>query len=119
MATRRFLHAALLPLLAAAGCHSFHIETVVENRTGEAIRLLEVDYPSASFGKDVLDAGADYRYRFQVQGSGNVKVGYTAADGKPVQIDGPTLAEGEEGRLEVVLLPHGKAEFLPELTPHR
>ena len=59
MAARRTLRATLLPLLAIAGCHSFHVETIVENRTGEPIRLLEVDYPQASFGKDVLDGGAD------------------------------------------------------------
>ena len=42
------LAAIVLPaLMAASGCHSLHIETKVENRTGSEIRLLEVDYPSA------------------------------------------------------------------------
>jgi hypothetical protein len=36
---------------------------------------------------------------------------------KQVQIDGPTLAERQEGQLKIVLLPGGKAEFHPELTP--
>jgi len=36
-----------------------------------------------------------------------------------VAIDGPELAEGEEGLLDVVLLPGGKAEFHPDLTPRR
>jgi hypothetical protein len=49
----------------------------VENRTGAAIELLEVDYPSASFGADTLASGADFHYRFQVRGSGPVKVQYT------------------------------------------
>jgi len=81
--------------------------------------LLEVDYPSASFGKNALDAGADFRYRIQIIGSGQLKVLYTNADGKPVQILGPALAEGEEGRLEIVLLPEGKAEFHPTLSSRR
>ena len=45
-------------LIALAACHSYHIDTTVENRTGGAIQLLEVDYPSASFGADSLAAGA-------------------------------------------------------------
>ena len=35
----------------ATGCHSYHVETEVENRTGGTIQLLEVDYPSASSNK--------------------------------------------------------------------
>src|SRR5579863_858302 len=42
------------------GCHSYRIDVVVENRTGAALDLLEVDYPSASFGADKLASGADY-----------------------------------------------------------
>ncbi len=104
-------------LLLAAGCHSYHVETTVENRTGAAIQLLEVDYPSASFGANSLAASAVFRYRIQLRGSGPVEVQYTDGDGHPVQIDGPTLAEPQQGRLEIVLLPVGKAEFHPQLTP--
>jgi hypothetical protein len=101
----------------ATGCHSYHIETTVENRTGAAIQLLEVDYPSASFGANSLAAGASFHYRIQLRGSGPVKVQYTAGDGRPAQIDGPTLSEPRQGSLVIVLLPGGKAEFHPQLTP--
>ena len=104
-------------LVAASGCHSFHIETTVENRTGSAIRLLEVDYPSASFGSDGLASGASMHYRIQVRGEGPLKLQYTGGDGHLQQIDGPALAERQEGKLEIVLLPGGKAEFHPALTP--
>jgi len=115
---RGVLPAILLPaLLALAGCHSYHVDTTVENRSGAAIQLLEVDYPSASFGADSLAAGAVFHYRIQMRGSGPLKVQFTAADGHQAQIEGPTLAERQEGRLEIVLLPGGKAEFHPELTP--
>jgi hypothetical protein len=114
------LIAMMLPALAlAVGCHSYHIETTVENRTGGAVKLLEVDYPSASFGKDSLAAGDAFHYRIQLRGSGPLKVQYTASNGSPAQIEGPTVTEGQEGRLEIVLLPGGKAEFHPELTPSR
>jgi hypothetical protein len=116
-----FAAVALPALISMAGCHSYHIETTVENRTGAPIQLLEVDYPSASFGADSLAANAVFHYRIQLRGSGPLKVLYTANDGSPVQrqiqIDGPVLAERQEGSLQIVLLAAGKAEFHPELTP--
>ena len=111
----------LLPALTLLyGCHSSHIDATVENRTGAAIELLEVDYPSASFGADNLAAGADYHYRLHVRLRGPVKVQYTDPSSHQVrQITGPELAEGQEGRLEIVLLPAGKAEFHPDLSSNR
>jgi len=112
------LAATTFPLLiATAGCHSYHIETTVENRTGGAIQLLEVDYPSASFGDNNLAAGGVFHYRIQLQGIGPLKVQYTAQDNSQIHIDGPTVAERQEGSLQIVLLPDGKAEFHPSLTP--
>jgi hypothetical protein len=120
---RRLILAAFLSwvLLAAilfsvTGCHSYHIDTTIENRTGADIQLLEVDYPSASFGVDRIASGAVYHYRFQVNGSGPLKITYTGADGKLVQIDGPTLVERQQGQLKIVLLASGKVQFLPQLT---
>ena len=115
--SRCALFAGLTSLSLAAGCHSYHVDTTVENRSGTPIQQLEVDYPSASFGADKLAAGADFHYRIQLRGSGPIKVQYTSADGHPVQINGPAVAERQEGQLEIVLLPEGKADFHPQLTP--
>jgi hypothetical protein len=103
-------------LLALAACHSYHIETTVENRTGGVIQLLEVDYPSASYGANTLAAGAVLPYRIQLRGSGPLKVQYTGSDGRKTQVEGPMLAEQQEGRIEIVLVPGGKVEFYPHLT---
>ena len=111
--------ATLPALVCIAGCHSYHIETTVENRTGAAIQLLEVDYPSASFGADTLANGEDFHYRIQLRGEGPLKVQYTTASGHQAQINGPAVAERQEGTLEIVLLPLDKAEFHPLLTPRR
>jgi hypothetical protein len=112
---------ALPALMLAPGCHSYHVETTIENRTGAPIQLLEVDYPSASFGADSLAADAVFHYRIQLRGSGPIKVLYTVTSAgraqHAVQIEGPALTERQEGRLQIVLLPGGKAEFHPELTP--
>lgn len=103
-----------------AGCHSYRVAATVENRTGAGITLLEVDYPSASFGADALANGADYHYRFKIQGNGAVKVQYSTADGRQTQqASGPTLYEGQQGSLTIVLQPGGKVEFEPRLTPQR
>ena len=110
---------AFFPVLAfLSGCHSYHVDATVENRSGGPVQLLEVDYPSASFGADALAAGADFHYRFQVQGSGPVTIQYTDADRRAVKQTGPTLADKQEGRLEMVLLPSGQVEFHAEIKPH-
>ena len=109
--------ATVLSAFFFSACHSYHIDATIENHTGAPIQLLEVDYPAASFGADSLAADANFHYRFQVRGSGQLKVSYTAANGQTVQISGPTLAERQQGTLEIVLEPGGKAEFHPQLTP--
>jgi hypothetical protein len=110
---------AVVALIGLTGCHSYHVDATVENRTGAPVQLLEVDYPTASFGADALTAGQVFHYRMQLRGSGPLKVQYTAGDGRPAQVTGPTLVERQEGTLEIVLLPGGKAEFHPHLSPAR
>jgi hypothetical protein len=34
-----------------------------------------------------------------------------------VQVAGPQLAQGQEGKFEIVLQPAGKADFKPDLKP--
>jgi len=112
------LAAVFAPMLVwAAGCHSYHIDMTVENRTGDAIQLLEVDYPSASFGADELTAGEIFRYRIQARGNGPIKLEYTSGGSRQTQITGPALAERQEGSIQIVLLPGGEAKFYPQLTP--
>ncbi len=105
-------------VLMLSACHSYHIDVTIENRTGAPVQLLEVDYPSASFGVDSLAAGVSFHYRFQVRGSGPLKLFYTPANEKQVQLTGPALTERQEGQLEIVLSPGGKAEFHSQLTPN-
>ncbi len=102
--------------LLLTGCRSAHVEVTVENRTGGPIRLLEVDYPSASFGADNMTTGATLHYRIQLQGTGPLKVQYTGDNNHQAQIQGPELQEGQEGKLEIVLEPADKAEFHPQVT---
>lgn len=108
---------ASLLLFVAAGCHSYHIEATVENHTGRTVTLLEVDYPSASFGVDTLAADGTAHHRIQIRDSGPISVQYTADHGRQVLVKGPTLYEKQEGSIEIDLLPNGKVEFHPSLNP--
>jgi hypothetical protein len=94
-------------LLAAAGCHSPYIEATVSNHTAQPIELLEVDYPSASFGTQNLASGADFHYRFKVLGSGGTKLLYTDSAHQDHKSDGPSLKEGAEGPLDIVITTSG------------
>ena len=115
---RLFWLASLLPLLGLAACRSDHVRITIENRTGAAVSLLELDYPSASFGADSIAADADFHYRIQVRGTRQLKLSYTGANEKQYRIAGPELADHSRGSLKIVLLPGGKAEFQPSLSVH-
>jgi hypothetical protein len=118
LSNRIFAVCSLAIAVLLGGCHSYRIDATVENHTGGAITELEVDYPSAGFGANSLAADAVFHYRFQVRGTGPVKVQYTSAAGRQVQITGPTLHEKQEGGLDIVLAPGDKAAFQVELNPH-
>ena len=98
------LAAALVPL---AGCHSAYIEAVVINQTDHTLALVELDYPSASFGTQDLKPGARYDYRFKILGSGPTKLLWTDFAHHDFTAQGPALHENQEGKLIVTLTPAG------------
>ena len=109
--------AVLLMLLCLLpGCHSAFVQTTVVNQSGAALRLLEIDYPSASFGTTGLAANAEYHYRLKIQGSGTVKMDYVDMQGKSHHSVGPELDEGQEGTLVVTVDQSGGVTWTPNLT---
>lgn len=107
---------ALAGLLSVAGCTSPYVNATVKNDTGAPVSLVEVDYPSASFGSDALADGAAYPYRFKVLGSGATKVSWTDAQRKQHTAAGPELHEGQQGQLTITLTPAG-AQWDAHLAP--
>ncbi len=93
----------LVSVVGLSGCRSRYIEATVHNGSGAAVSVVEVDYPSASFGKETLADGADYHYRFKVQGDGPLKVLWTDAENHDHTVGGPQLREGSEGTLVVTI----------------
>ncbi len=101
----------LASLLSVAGCHSAMVDATVQNRSGATVTLLEVDYPSASFGTQNLANGADFHYRFKVLGSGPLKLSYTDTARHDHTSTGPTLHEGAEGLLNISIPPAGDVRW--------
>ncbi len=105
-------------ILLLAGCHSAFIDATISNRTDKPISLVELDYPSASFGTQTLAPGGDFHYRFKILGSGKLKLIYTDTANAEHDIPGPALAEGEEGTLTVAVQPSG-VQWGGQLKDHK
>jgi len=90
---------AFAAVLTLSGCRSAFIDATVSNHTAEPLALIEVDYPSASFGTQTLAPGQDFHYRFKVLGSGPTTVLWTDSVHHDRKNSGPVLREGDEGKL--------------------
>lgn len=108
-----------LAMLAAIGCRdyrSFWINVSVVNQTGAPVREIEVDYPSASFGINLLAPGAVYHYRLKVNGHGPVSAQYRGAMDRTIHRSGPSVLDNEQGELAITLLPQEKIQFEQQLS---
>ena len=115
---RRGVLPALALLCSVTGCHSAMIETTIHNNTRAPLQLIEVDYPSASFGTQGLQPGADFKYRFKVLGSGTLKILYTDQLGKDHTGNGPEVHEGLEGQL-LIDVGETNVQWTPKLSAAR
>jgi hypothetical protein len=96
---------AFAAALLVSGCHSPYVAATLTNRTTEPLSLLELDYPSASFGTQSLPPGQSYHYRFKVLGSGPTTLLWTDSAHHDHKVPGPALREGDEGTLTVAFPP--------------
>ena len=104
----------LAAAFAVAGCHSAYIEATISNRAGEPLSLVELDYPSASFGTQTLATGQDFHYRFKVLGNGATTLLWTDAAHHDHKSSGPTMHENDEGALAITITPAGPTwNFVP------
>lgn len=101
---RKIVSTALLTAgIFLSGCHSAYINATVSNHGTTAISVVQVEYPSASFGTQTLAPGQDFHYRFKILGSGLMKITYTDTAGADHKATGPELKEGNEGSLSIVV----------------
>ena len=111
------LVALLLVVTPVSGCHSAHVNATVSNRSPSTISVVQVEYPSASFGTQSVAPGQDFKYRFKVLGSGTVRIIYTDTARVEHTFTGPQLREGDEGSLDIVV-GAGKTDWNLRLTSH-
>jgi hypothetical protein len=95
------------PLLLA-GCHATPSRggpqaafIITVHNQGPDIHQLEVDYPNASFGRDVVPSGASFTYPPKLIGSGPVKVTFNDSNGKSHTSTGPVVQEGMRKNLVI------------------
>lgn len=114
------LHASLVALacLNFSACRSAYIQTAIINRSGTTASLIEVDYPNASFGTQQIADGAAYKYHFKVQDSGPIKITFTEGN-KTYSVAGPTLSQGQQGTLAIVLEGSGKVVWTSHTSVSR
>ncbi len=105
------ISSALALAATLTGCHSHFIEATITNGTSAPIRTVQVDYPSASFGTQGLGPGQVFHYRFKLLGSGALKLTFSDANNKDHEQTGPTLTEGDEGKLEITFTAQDHAIF--------
>ncbi len=105
----------LLTLLIIAGCRSRFVEVTIVNR-GPAVHVLEFDYPSASFGANLLATGSKFNYRFKIQGSGPLSLQYEDGSGHTHTSEGPKVELGDQGSLVVNIDSRGAVTWNPALT---
>lgn len=106
----------LATALSLAGCKSPYIAAVITNQSSTPVTLIEVDYPSASFGVDALAPGASFPYRFKIQGDGPVKVSWTDGSRRTHSATGPKLEQGQQGPLQILITSRG-VQWTSHLTP--
>ena len=115
---KAFATASLIFLISllTAGCRSAYVSTTITNNSAAQVTLLEVDYPSASFGVGALAPGTQFHYRFKIQGGGPIKLQFTDASGKTHTASGPDLQQGDQGTLQVNIDTAGNISWIPNLT---
>jgi hypothetical protein len=104
-----------LGAFALTGCRSRFVEATIVNQ-GPALHVLEFDYPSASFGANQLATGAQFRYRFKIQGDGPLSLQFEDAAGHNHTAAGPNVALGDQGTLLVTITPAGTVTWSPNLN---
>ncbi len=107
----------LSALFGVAGCHSHYIQATITNSGSADVSVVQVDYPSASFGVQHLAPGAAFHYRFKLLGSGNIKISYLDAKRGEHAQTGPWLNEGQEGTLDIAIPAAGQVSFQSSLKP--
>lgn len=104
-------------VILLAGCHSHYVQATITNSSKLPLNVVQLDYPSASFGTQLLKPGQTFHYRFKLLGSGPVKLTFIDANNGEHTQTGPHLDEGQEGALTIDFPTQEHADFQLSLKP--
>jgi hypothetical protein len=93
----------LILLLSITGCGSRVVQLSLINISQQPLKTIIVDYPGATFGKDLLPPGATFQYKIKPLETGPLKIQFTDAQGHTHSYSGPTLHKNDEGGFEIRL----------------
>jgi hypothetical protein len=94
---------ALVFMIAMAGCHAHVVKISVTNSSSEPIKTIIVDYPSATFGKDILAPRETYFSLIKPVDKGPIKVRFTDAQGATHTYKSISLEQGDDGSVDIKL----------------
>lgn len=95
--------ALVLVMVIAVGCRSHVIQVSLINTSAQPVSNIIVDYPGATFGKNILAPGDVYRYVIKPVESGALKIQFTNAQGATRSVSGPVVQKDQEGSIEIKL----------------
>lgn len=107
---------ALAACFSLSACQSAFVQADIINHTGGPVQIVEVDYPDASFGTQQIAPGDTYQYRFKILDSGPVKISFTGPGHKTWTATGPSVHQGQHGKLVITLDRGGKVDWAPVLS---
>jgi hypothetical protein len=95
--------AALVFLIALAGCRAHVVKISLTNTSSQPIKTIIVDYPDATFGKDTLAPGETYFSLIKALDHGPIKVRFTDAQGANHAYESISLQQGDDGSVNIRL----------------
>lgn len=102
--SRNRLVPIFLLVIAFAGCGHTHVILVtVTNASTEKITTIEIAYPEATFGINLLDPSKNFQYRIKPTNTGTVQIHFYDARGMEHKLAGPVVHKNDEGSIEIKL----------------
>jgi hypothetical protein len=106
--SRKVATCLFLPLVVLAGClNTQMIQVTVTNTSTESLSTIEIGYPEATFGINLLAPGKSFRYKVKATATGPMKIRFFSAHGVNRTAQGPVLHKNEEGSIEINLTQDG------------
>jgi hypothetical protein len=86
-----------------SGCRAHVVKICLTNNSAQPIKTIIVDYPNATFGKDMLSPDETYFSLIKPVDQGPIKVRFTDAQGTNHDYQSISLQQGDDGSVNIKL----------------